>query len=353
MQSIALLVVTIIKTSTEGIDKGFRIRDDVFFDKGTSLVGTTLLTVFVIYDNYSWILLLMNRIYSRRRFGETYNDLLVIDHGIHIFDPMTQYADKIRSKNLFRLTFLAAENILETYQDYHMLSLSVEKLIIGIFHRAMKDFAFNQMLNAFDTLAIQTATLSEIVEKITTVKELRQAHRVLNEIIESSKRANKTFSIQLAMEINGGTLFILFNLFEIVMFMQKDGLEVLFDIKMVIRWINALTIGGFYMILAIYQLSVVKNALQDVLIKFQEASERLNIASNSYLLARAGFDKNFAFTIQNYVTINNMKTIFTVSFGILSATIYWSLTNATPLADDQLTDCFAGHCFAIPTDRHR
>lgn len=70
-----------------------------------AIVATAMYNFFLVSDAYLTAFLIINRLYSRHRFGETYNNLLDIDYKIHHLNQTSTYVEWIKKSMLEGLFF--------------------------------------------------------------------------------------------------------------------------------------------------------------------------------------------------------------------------------------------------------
>lgn len=269
--------------------------------------------MFYIYDTYNWLVLLLNRILGRKKFGEINNELLVIDETLCLLKPTATYAIFLRKEYWRRVSFFVVINLLETIGDLHgSLLAQVMRGTCLVVYRWMMDMLFNQMLNAFVTLSTQAEALADILRDVDNEDDMRKVHKILVRIMGQSKRINKIFGLDLGMQVLGGSLFILNQLFLVVSEFENHSLGELFSTT-ALKWAVPLLVGGCYMFLAIHRLLAMKNSIEKCLDEFKRTSERVKISSNFYDLVKIGFNKNLTLSLRGYWAIHSMETIFTVS----------------------------------------
>lgn len=297
----------------------------------STIVTVTLIIMAALYERYLWAMVLVYRWRARKRFEETYNSLLVVDREILQIQPNALHVTRIRKCYLFRLMFLIlmeSSNIYDTFQSFS-IERGITQRISSIIFSLVKNLMLNQFLTVFCTLTILTEALSQASDSIVNEQQLRKAHRALIVIIKTSKRANRTFDLQLNVSIVSGSLGILLTIFAVVSSFEKDGIESFNSIyfpRLIKETVKIFSII-FYTILVV---SALKQAIKQAIAKLQAVVEREKLSTNVYLLVEKGFCENFTFTLQNYSTIDSMKTITKVGKLNINACVP-SAFPATPL----------------------
>lgn len=284
--------------------------------ESAAIMASTIYNWILICDAYCSVSMLIHRLYLRHGFGKTYNDLLVIDRKILKLNQNSSYVDYVKKAYCQRLIFLSLIRAGETYNNIIEFNFSKPCSAAAIFGlRIYTDFLFCQMLNVFQVLYAQAIEIERNIQQSESKVDIKQNYEVFLDIFNVIKRANSVYGLQVFINTFTGLIFVVFYLFDIITTVEKQGLSVLLS-HLALKWLVSVVLCLAYEFSLIYELSKLKDKVQNVLIKFQLAEERLKIPSNPYYMICLWLDEKVYTIFQNYWLPNDRRTIFQVGSNI-------------------------------------
>lgn len=285
------------------------------------------LTLMIIYDTYTtnaWIAMVINRFLNRRRYGDVYNCLLVIDQDLNRLQQHSGYVNKVARRYFCRWTIFILIQVMFTFDEFAAYSFKTTytEKFHGCFLKHLWFLTFDQQITVYEIIQIQSETVSKALKTLKTLntaeKQMRTHKLVLN-IVHTKKLLDKTFNAQFIADIFGCSIFLISLLYweTIVIeggtkFSKNDAVNAFVSERTFI----------YYLCWILYNFDShhkTKRSIEEMVAQFSKSSKKSNKSiepcSDTYSLINFGRIKHNFMSTQRFIYKADRKFIFKVSYS--------------------------------------
>lgn len=316
IQLIAIVVYTVIKIRNQ--TNALTVNDTVdhYLSKETTNIDVAITLVLImtskIYENLLWTVISVIRFVQRKKFAGIYNNLLLIDQDLKLINPETNYVQKILINATIRVPLLFIANSFDIVEEFRLRSTifdMVSFFLLGFGWRMI----YNQQLMSYDVLRIQTQMWVDALHGIKTMENMERAHRSFVRIIHTKRLIDKAYNYQFVVDIFGNIAIFVLVLYTVTKKIQsEEGVEEKFMVG------RSIIIMCSWLYHCFYVVSESRKALERLVLKFQDCSDKFKPKINFYSLLKLTATNQQVFRSNTVISSVGLSTLFKIFGSICS-----------------------------------